>query len=144
MVISNQAGIARGHYGEKEYAALLTHIRGLLTANGVTVAGIYHCPHHPVHGKGRYKVRCGCRKPEPGMILRARDELGLDLGRSFLVGDKRSDIQAGMAAGVGQNILVQSGHPVTEADQRLADICLPGLPEAADWITTRTEQMTAR
>lgn len=75
------------------------------------------------------------------MIHQARDELGLDLRRSFLVGDKRSDIQAGLAAGVGRNILVRSGHPVTEADQRLADVCLAGLREAADWIVSHTEKI---
>lgn len=100
IVVTNQSGIARGLYTEADYAALTQHLRDLLATEGVTLDAAYHCPHLPDATVAAYRVHCDCRKPAPGMILRAIAEFGIDPQRSMLVGDKPSDIQAGRAAGV--------------------------------------------
>jgi D-glycero-D-manno-heptose 1,7-bisphosphate phosphatase len=74
------------------------------SAHGIGIGRVYHCPYHPTEGIGAYRRDSADRKPNPGMILRARDHLGLDLSQSVLVGDKESDIDAGRTAGVGYNI----------------------------------------
>jgi D-glycero-D-manno-heptose 1,7-bisphosphate phosphatase len=134
VVVTNQSGIARGLYDEARYAALTRHMRRLLRREGIVLDAVLHCPHHPVHGVGAARIRCDCRKPGPGMILRARDALGLDLARSVLVGDSRSDLEAGRAAGVGLRVLVESGHPVTDDDRAAADRVCGDLLEAASRI----------
>ncbi len=134
VVVTNQAGIAKGRYSEADYALLTAHMRELLRRQGVEFAGVYHCPHHPDGSVARYAVPCACRKPAPGLLLQAATDLGLDLARSVLVGDKISDTQAGRAAGVRWTVLVESGHrlpadALTHADHRCAD-----LAEAAAWV----------
>lgn len=135
VVVTNQAGIAKGRYDEPAFQALTLHMRGLLAAQGIELAGVYHCPHHPQGRVAAYTFDCECRKPRPGMLLAASRELGLDLGRSVLVGDKTSDTQAGRAAGVRFTVLVESGHalPVDALDH--ADHRCRDLLEAAQWIT---------
>ena len=77
---------------------------GEFSAHGIRFGRVYHCPYHPTEGIGEYRRDSPDRKPNPGMILRAKDHLCLDLSQSVLVGDKDSDIDAGRAAGVGYNI----------------------------------------
>ena len=101
VVVTNQAGIARGYYSEAQYHAYSGWLRGHLAAQGVLPDAIYHCPHHPEAGLGPYRRACACRKPAPGMILEAARDLHLDLPRSILLGDSAGDMQAGRAAGVG-------------------------------------------
>lgn len=144
VVISNQPGIARGQYDVDDYRALTEHMRLQLRAAGITLAGVYCCPHHPTEGVGRWKCECDCRKPKPGMLRAAAADLGLDLAASFLVGDKASDIAAGRAAGLRGCVLVESGHPVSDADRRSADRCEPGLLQAAHWIAGRSTAMPIR
>ena len=131
VVVTNQAGIARGLYSEDDYWALTRHMDALLRHHGVALDAVYHCPHHPTAGGGRRGVECECRKPSPGMLLRARDELALDLGRSVMIGDKRSDLEAGRAAGVGRVVLVESGHVLDASDRSAADFVCTDLLEAA-------------
>jgi D-glycero-D-manno-heptose 1,7-bisphosphate phosphatase len=131
VVVTNQAGIARGLYGEDDYRALTRHMAALLRREGVTLDAVYHCPHHPSAGRDGLGIDCTCRKPSPGMLLRARDELALDLGRSVMIGDKRSDLEAGRAAGVGRLILVESGHVLDASDRSAADFVCTDLLEAA-------------
>jgi D-glycero-D-manno-heptose 1,7-bisphosphate phosphatase len=106
VVVTNQSGIARGYYGEAEHHALSAHLRTLLRPAGVALAGIYHCPHHPEAALAQWRRACDCRKPAPGLILRAVEELGLDLPASLLAGDRDSDVAAGRAAGVGRCFLI--------------------------------------
>lgn len=110
VVVTNQAGIGRGKYTETDFHALTAHMQDQLSLQGAQVDAVYFCPHHPSAGVGLYRTECDCRKPHPGMLMAARREWGIDLGRSLLVGDKLSDIQAGQAAGVGRCVLVRSGH----------------------------------
>lgn len=106
IVITNQAGIGRGYYSEADFQHLTQWMVGRFAEEGVTIAGVYHCPDHPTAGVGEYLRESYDRKPNPGMLLRAKDEFDLDLTGSILVGDKDSDIQAGIAAGVGANLLL--------------------------------------
>lgn len=134
VVVTNQAGIGRGLYTEQQFHALTDHMRSTLAAGGVRLAGVYHCPHHPTAGIGDYRRDCACRKPRPGMLLQAADELGLDLASSVLVGDKESDLEAGQAAGCAAVVLAESGHAIDDAARRRADHVALGLLEAARWI----------
>ena len=134
VVVTNQAGIAKGLYDEAAYRHLTAYMRGLLAAQGVVLDGVYHCPHHPQGTVAAYARECDCRKPAPGLLRQAARELGLDLARSVLVGDKTSDTQAGRAAGLRRTVLVESGHALpadalAQADHRCAD-----LAAAARWL----------
>ena len=106
VVVTNQSGIARGYYTQADYEALTARMRAELAAAGAPLAGVYHCPHHPAGTVAGYARDCDCRKPAPGMILRAARELGIDLAASVLVGDKDSDLAAAHAAGVGRALRV--------------------------------------
>lgn len=105
VVVTNQAGIGRGYYTEEHFLELMDWMCGVLRERGAPVAKVYFCPFHPEHGIGAYKVDSIDRKPGPGMILRAAEELEIDLELSVLIGDKPTDIQAGAAARVGCNLL---------------------------------------
>jgi D-glycero-D-manno-heptose 1,7-bisphosphate phosphatase len=138
VVVTNQAGIAKGYYDPQAYRTLTEHMQRELRDAGVKLAGVYCCPHHPTAGIGAWRVDCDCRKPRPGMLRTAARELGLDLAASFIVGDKASDVEAGRAAGLrGGCVLVESGHMLSAACRRSADACVPGLPQAAAWIAAR-------
>jgi D-glycero-D-manno-heptose 1,7-bisphosphate phosphatase len=106
VVITNQAGIGRGYYSEADFARLTRWMCRRFENEDIRIARVYHCPYHPEFGVGEYRRDSLDRKPAPGMILRARDDLGIDLARSVLLGDKETDIIAGRAAGVGTNILL--------------------------------------
>jgi len=108
IIITNQAGIARGFYGEEEFSQLTQWMLEQFSKNGVKITAVYHCPHHP-----KFSGDCSCRKPKPGMILLAKQEHNIDLNASILVGDKESDMEAGFNAGLKTLIKVKSGHPLT-------------------------------
>lgn len=107
VIVTNQAGIARGYYDTARYHAYSGWLRGTLAAQGVLLDGIYHCPHHPESGVGAWRRACACRKPAPGMILQAASDLGLDLAHSAVLGDSLSDIEAGRRAGVGLLLMLR-------------------------------------
>ena len=121
VIITNQSGIGRGYYTEDQFMTLTEWMDWSLADKGVDLDGVYYCPHHPEHGIGEYKQACQCRKPQPGMILSAKEHLSLDLSQCYLVGDKISDIEAGKNAGITTNILVRSGKEITEQGEQLAD-----------------------
>jgi D-glycero-D-manno-heptose 1,7-bisphosphate phosphatase len=108
LVVTNQAGIARGYYTESSFLDLTEWMIKKFAERQIRIAQVYYCPYHPVHGVGSYKYDSPDRKPKPGMILRARADFNLDLASSILVGDQLSDIQAAEAAGVGTKILLRS------------------------------------
>ena len=109
VVVTNQAGIGRGYYGEADFQALTAWMVARFRERGLDIARVYHCPFHPTAGIGEYRRESFDRKPHPGMLLGARDELDLDLARSVLIGDHDTDIAAGAAAGVGQLIKFEPG-----------------------------------
>lgn len=105
FVVTNQAGIGRGKYTEEDFHRLTTWMCGVFAEQGAPLDKVYFCPYHAEHGIGRYKIDSPFRKPRPGMILQAAQEFGVDLSASVLLGDNETDIQAGLAAGVGRNLL---------------------------------------
>ena len=108
VVITNQAGIARGYYDEAQFHGYMDWVREKFREEGCPLLAVYFCPHHPKEGVGALRVDCDCRKPAPGMILSAARELDVDLSNSWLVGDKAGDVEAGLAAGIGHNCLLLS------------------------------------
>lgn len=94
VVVTNQAGIGRGFYSEETFLALTAWMCRQFELNDANLAKVYYCPHHPVHGLGIYRQDSFERKPNPGMLFKARDELGVDLSRSILVGDQVTDLTA--------------------------------------------------
>jgi D-glycero-D-manno-heptose 1,7-bisphosphate phosphatase len=138
IVVTNQAGIAKGMYTEADYELLTRHMTAALEAEGVRLAGVYYCPHHPQGVIERYAIHCACRKPAPGMLLLAAQELGLNLPGSIMIGDKISDAAAGRAAGVARTVLVESGHRLPADSRSHADHQAPDLLAAASWIAVRS------
>ncbi len=108
IVVTNQAGIGRGYYTEHDFFLLSEWMCEKFKSKGVTITKTYFCPTHPVHGVGPYKRESLNRKPQPGMFYQAVDDFGIDLNKSMLIGDKKTDILAGLAAGVGINLLLSS------------------------------------
>jgi D-glycero-D-manno-heptose 1,7-bisphosphate phosphatase len=109
VVVTNQSGVARGIFTESFVAEIHARLGEMLRAEGASVDGIYFCPHHPTDGRGDYLRECECRKPAPGLLLRAAAELHLDPVRSYMVGDTLKDIEAGVRAGA-EGILVRTGY----------------------------------
>jgi D-glycero-D-manno-heptose 1,7-bisphosphate phosphatase len=109
IIVTNQAGIGRGHYTEDQFHALTAWMTERLAEQGVRIAKVFFCPYHPTEAKGTYLRDSFDRKPNPGMLLQARDEFELDMQASILVGDKLSDIEAGRRAGVGRLCLIGAG-----------------------------------
>jgi len=142
IVVSNQAVVARGLATEPEVELINRRIGELIEqAGGPRIDAFYYCPHHPKATLPAYRKVCDCRKPEPGMLLRAAREHGIDLKRSFMVGDRMTDIIAGAKAGA-RTVLIQTGQhtaPPIETAEPLdpsikADHVCGSLAEASDWI----------
>jgi len=123
IVITNQAGIAKGKYGEKDFSKLTEWMIKYFKEKNIIITKVYHCPHHP-----DYSGICSCRKPKSGMLLSAKKEFDINMAKSILIGDKESDIEAGINAGVGKNILVRSGHKVDENNSK-ADYIINSIKE---------------
>jgi D-glycero-D-manno-heptose 1,7-bisphosphate phosphatase len=146
FVITNQSGVARGLLTEERLAAIHARLAALLAKGGARVDAVYYCPHHPSEGSGPYRRECECRKPSPGMLRRAADEHGLDLARSFVVGDQPADVETARRAGA-QAVTVLTGwggrspgggedagpHP---------DFTAPGVHEAALWAIARLASLS--
>ncbi len=107
IVVTNQAGIARGFYTEDDFHTLMEWMRGEFEREGCALDAVYYCPTHPEHGVGAYKRESIDRKPGPGMLLRGAAEFGVDLAASVFVGDRCTDVAAGNAAGVGKMFLLR-------------------------------------
>ncbi|MBT9544641.1 MAG: D-glycero-beta-D-manno-heptose 1,7-bisphosphate 7-phosphatase [Candidatus Sericytochromatia bacterium] len=109
VVVTNQSGVARGYYPESWMEQLHGRLKTLLAAEGAQLDGVYYCPHLPDGEVPEYSFDCDCRKPEPGMLEQAAKDLNLDLGRSFMIGDKATDIDVGLRVGC-KTILLRSGY----------------------------------
>jgi D-glycero-D-manno-heptose 1,7-bisphosphate phosphatase len=109
VVVTNQSGVARGFFDEAFVDEVHERLRGMLGREGASLDGIYFCPHHPTEGKEFYVRNCTCRKPAPGMFLKAAEELCIDPQRSFMIGDTLKDIEAGSRFGA-RGILVLTGY----------------------------------
>lgn len=108
IIVTNQSGVARGYFNAAFVAEVHEQIQEMLAQFPAHLDACYFCPHHP-EGSGIYRQACGCRKPEPGMLLKASHDLGIDLGQSYMIGDTRKDLQAARRAGV-KGVLVRTGY----------------------------------
>ncbi len=113
VIVTNQAGIARGIFQEAFVAEAHGYISTRLAAGGARIDGFYYCPHHPDGKVAAFTKTCACRKPAPGMLTAAAADLDLDLSRSFMIGDRWHDLAAGEAVGL-RGVLVRTGYGRTE------------------------------
>jgi histidinol-phosphate phosphatase family protein len=128
LVVSNQSGVARGFFVEEALGPVEARVRELLGSEGVEIDAFRWCPHHPEGAVDRYRIACDCRKPRPGMITSLAAERGIDLARSWMIGDTPADIEAGRLAGC-RTVLVGGR---ADADSALApDHVVADLAEAA-------------
>jgi D-glycero-D-manno-heptose 1,7-bisphosphate phosphatase len=143
IVITNQSGVARGYFPERFVEQTFQHINALLANQKVQLEAQYYCPHHP-QGNPPYNITCTCRKPATGLIDRAVEELGIDLTTSFMIGDKHSDIELAVKAGL-KSILLTTGHGAREAPAVAqsfpATPILPSFRHAVDWIVDNTPDL---
>ncbi len=109
VVVTNQAGVARGYYSEEEVEALHRYMNEVLRSQGAEIDAFFYCPHHPEHGIGAYKTVCGCRKPGVGMFEQAASRFDVDKACSWMIGDKLIDIQSGINFGL-RTVLVGTGY----------------------------------
>jgi len=153
VVVTNQSGVARGYYTEAELAEAHTALIEKFEAAGAPLDGIYYCPHLPDGSVEKYAVDCDCRKPKPGLLLKAAHHSDIDLSASYMVGDTERDIEAGVAAGCKGTALIMpdtqdafeidfSGQPrwkemmdrLSEGVETGADAVVPDVRAAAEWI----------
>jgi len=128
IVVTNQAGIARGYYTEEDFNHLTEWMLQEFETKGIHINKVFYSPYHEEYGIGQYKKSSYCRKPSPGMLLLAQKEFDIDMNNSILIGDKESDILAGVNAGVGKNVLLcynYSKHP----DDTLANFIVTKLTD---------------
>lgn len=135
IVVSNQSGIALGHFSEKELAELIRYFEEKFKENGLLLSGFYYCPHlsHTLD------KACLCRKPEPGLIFKAASELDVDLAASWMVGDILNDVEAGNRAGC-RSVLIDNGNETewVNATHRTPEFTAQNFFEAANFITSQT------
>ena len=118
IVVTNQSGIARGYYTEEQLENLNNFMIEKLEEQGIEIKKCYYCPHHAEKGIGKYKIECDCRKPNPGMVLQGIKEFDINPEESYIVGDKLSDAEAGIKAGI-KGVVVQTGlEPVYEIENK--------------------------
>ena len=134
IIVTNQSGIARGIIAEKDVNFLHNIIFAILNKHQITLTGIVYCPHHPTAGEGEYTIECQCRKPNPGMIIDAAQNFNIDLKNSYLIGDRFSDIEAGINAGLKSTILIKSKHKILDYEKKCASTYCDDLDQAAEWI----------
>lgn len=142
VMVTNQAGIARGYFTEALLHAVNAEMVRQLAAAGARLDGLYVCPHHPTEGEPPYRMICDCRKPRPGLLQRAARDLRLDLAGSVMVGDKISDVAVGQSVGAA-GVLVLTGYGRGEWEHQRAqwtskpDHVAEDLLDAVDWALAR-------
>ena len=143
VVVTNQAGIARGYFSPEVLDAVNRELLAQLKEGGAHLDGLYVCTHHPSVGEPPYRADCSCRKPKPGLLVRAATDLGLDLSASVMVGDKASDIELAPQVGA-TSILVLTGYGLGEWEFRRPsfgvepDHVATDLLDAVEWVLTRS------
>jgi D-glycero-D-manno-heptose 1,7-bisphosphate phosphatase len=136
IVITNQAGIGRGYYTEADFEQLTLWMVEQFANREIHLDRVYHCPFHPTAGVGAYRQDSYDRKPNPGMIMKAREDFGLDLVNSVLVGDKDTDIEAGRAAGIKHNLKLL--HPPIRA---VGEMEFTSLGAIKEWLSLKFSQV---
>jgi D-glycero-D-manno-heptose 1,7-bisphosphate phosphatase len=139
IIVTNQSGLARGYFPEQLLTDVHNAMNEELAENGAHIDGIYICPHHPEAREKQFRIACECRKPNPGLLLKAAEELQLDLSRSYVVGDRWSDIKTAVRCNA-KSILVLTGYGRGELEyigpqqQIKPDHVTEDLFEAVQWI----------
>ncbi|MFB2834889.1 D-glycero-alpha-D-manno-heptose-1,7-bisphosphate 7-phosphatase [Floridanema evergladense] len=139
IVISNQSGVALGYFSEDKLLPMQLKLTQLLAEIGIKLTGFYYCPHHPEGKISEYKISCSCRKPEPGLILRAAKEHYINLENSWFIGDILNDVEAGHRAGC-KSILINNGNE-TEwvfTSRRMPDYVATDINDAAKKIISKS------
>jgi D-glycero-D-manno-heptose 1,7-bisphosphate phosphatase len=142
VVVTNQAGVARGYFPESVIHEVHASLEAAMSAGGARLDGIYVCPHHPSVGDPPYRKDCDCRKPKPGLLRRAAADLGIDLARSVVVGDRLGDLELAWAVGA-IGVLVKSGYGLGELTyhapswSRQPDLVADHLLEAVERLAAR-------
>lgn len=145
VIVTNQSGVARGLFTEEIVAEVHDRLRELLAEHDARLDGIYYCPHHPEAGGERYRKSCDCRKPAPGMLHRAHDEMGIDLASAYMIGDSLRDVEAGRAVGA-TTILVLTGFGHRQLELSAGNRALQpdrvseNLLDAVEWILARESE----
>lgn len=129
VITTNQSGIGRGYYTEADYHRFTDHMLGQLATEGVTIDAVMHCPHAP-------EADCDCRKPRPGMLLQAAGRHGIDLGSSYMVGDRGTDLDAAAAAGLRGWVLVTPPGGSAKPGATPPLYTAADLAHAAEWIVS--------
>ena len=135
VVISNQAGVARGYFKFDELEKVEQKLNLLFNKEGIEIEGYYFCPHHPLGTIAEYTTSCNCRKPEPGMILKAAKDLRIDTARSWMIGDILNDVEAGNRAGC-KTVLLDLGYETewVKGNFRTPTFVAAGFLQAARYI----------
>ncbi len=139
ILTTNQAGVARGYFKEEMILKVHDKLEKLLEEKDAYLDAIYYCPHHPDVGEGKYRQKCNCRKPEPGLLIRGKEEFDINLAKSYMIGDKISDVEVGQKVGA-KGILVLTGYGIGaykyERDQWQVepDYIAKDLLDAVNWI----------
>jgi D-glycero-D-manno-heptose 1,7-bisphosphate phosphatase len=145
-VTTNQAGVARGYYGEADVRTLHEQMAQVLAEGGARVDGWFYCPHHPHADLEAYRVACTCRKPEPGLIRQAAERWPIDLAASFVIGDKLADVEAAARAGA-RGVLVRTGYgeAIAQAHATVphAAFVAADLMAAVSWVLSQQPAATA-
>ena len=136
IIVTNQSGIARGFYTEKDLAELNKKFICFLKQKQIELLDIFYCPHLPDGSVEEYSISCSCRKPSPGMILAAQEKYNVNLGNSFLVGDKETDISAASRSGIGCKILIGSKRVMQKSSK--ADKFFPDLFHFSQYLLFKT------
>lgn len=109
VMVTNQAGVARGYFPEPAIQEVHDRLGAALADGAARLDGVYYCPHHPQAGAAPYRQDCDCRKPKPGLLTRAAGDLGIDLARSWVVGDRKGDLEVAWAVGA-RGAMVKTGY----------------------------------
>jgi len=131
IIITNQSGIERGYYNESDYQILNQWMLGNFNERDIKILDIFHCPHGP-------KSMCGCRKPKPGMLKKAQEKHHIDMKKSWMIGDKETDIQAANAAGIYNTILIK-GSQLSDEVNSSAKYFLDTVKQTTQVINKKTE-----
>jgi len=126
VIVTNQSGISRGYFTENDFKNITNWMLNKFDDNNVNILDIFFCPHSP-------SLNCSCRKPEPGMFLKARDKHDIDMKKSWMIGDSYRDITAANRAGITNTILVRSGHKIIETNSN-AKFIIDSIKDASNII----------
>ena len=134
IVVTNQAGIARGYYTENDFKKLTDWMVREFKRRLIDIIDVFHCPHHIDGVVEGYAINCNCRKPKPGMLYEAKKKFDIDMDSSILIGDKMSDIEAARNSGVGMSVLIKTNDYCEGDDFELADVVVKNFNELRKYL----------